>query len=512
MTLRLDFLLTFLDNRSMVSHLSFHKQEQIALGAILFLLFLHSLIAAFAGFFGVVYLICIGIVAACAFLYPRAGLLGLLITTIIFERFFTLAPLVIGESVYKLYPLDVVMGAVLLGTLFFFLKKESIFPSWHKSDSWLIAFLLLVTGIFIASLVWLSDIAPALAFSTWKQYAFYSLLVFLMPFLIRTWGDVKWFTKTLLVSALGVGFFLLLGIVLGGGLWTEYTPLTTSGVRLLAFPHGFYAALAFIITVLIFPVLVEIKKYKKGWLYFTGALFAVAVLASLMRHIWLSLIIVFGLLIVGTYRQGAGKKILQYFFLNALPIGALLIAIWFAVSLFPDSEGAFRSEKVVSVVSDRISSIGNPYDESLVWRKAVWQSAFEGFTASPLFGIGFGKYVPVELGDYQRYIEVRDMHNSWFALLIQTGIIGVLIFLIFLANLLWPLWKKRNKEEWFMPINIVLALLLFQALVFLSQPYLETNLLGIWFWVTLGFARAFHTLDRKNNQITGEVYADSRGE
>lgn len=63
-----------------------------------------------------------------------------------------------------------------------------------------------------------------------------------------------------------------------------------------------------------------------------------------------------------------------------------------------------------------------------------------------------------------------------------------------------------------MPINIVLALLLFQALVFLSQPYLETNLLGIWFWVTLGFARAFHTLDRKNNQITGEVYADSRGE
>jgi O-antigen ligase len=117
--------------------------------------------------------------------------------------------------------------------------------------------------------------------------------------------------------------------------------------------------------------------------------------------------------------------------------------------------------------------------------------------------------VPVELGDYQKYIEVRDMHNSWFALLIQTGVVGILLFVAFLRALLWPLWKKRTQSEWFLPVVIIFALVTFQSLIFLSQPYLETNLLGIWFWVTLGVARSFYSVDRSNNKITGEDYAHS---
>jgi O-antigen ligase len=298
-------------------------------------------------------------------------------------------PLIIGDNIYKLYPLDVLLAASFVGTIIFLLKRENNWLQYQKSDWLLYTFWLFVTGIFVVSLVWLTDVTGALAFSTFKQYVFYPLLIVFLPLMLRTWGDVLWFLKTLLMATVGVGAFLALGILLGGGLWTEYTPLTTSGVRLLAFPHGFYAALAFIIIILIFASDTLLKHYKKEWFYLAGGLFSLAVLASLMRHIWLSLGIVLAMVIVLTYKQGLGKKVLRYFFINALPVGTLFATLWFGVSLFPDSGAALRSEKVVSVVSDRISSIGNQYDESLVWRKAVWQSAFKEFAASPVVGIGF---------------------------------------------------------------------------------------------------------------------------
>jgi hypothetical protein len=488
---------------------SFHDQERIALGAILFFLLFHAFASAFLGVFGILYIFCVGTAGLLAFVYPRAGLLGALITTILFEQFFTLVPLVIGDSVYKLYPLDIILTTSFLGVLIFLLKKDNLWPRYQKSDGFLYTFWLFVSGMFVVSLLWLADVTPALAFSTFKQYVFYPLLIVVLPLVLRTWGDVLWFFKTLFGAALGIGIFLALGILLGGGLWTEYTPLTTSGVRLLAFPHGFYASLAFIVTVLIFASGAAQKSYKKEWFYLAGGLFSLAALASLMRHLWLSLGVVFILATLLTYKQGLGKKILRYFFINAFPVGILFATLWFGVSLFPDSGAALRSEKVVSVVSDRISSIGNQYDESLVWRGAVWQSAFVEFATSPIVGIGFGRQVPVELGDYQKYIEVRDMHNSWFALLIQAGVVGVLLFGAFLRALLWPLWKKRKEDIWFLPVMIVLSLVAFQSLVFLSQPYLETNLLGIWFWLTLGVARSFYSVDRLNNKITGENYANS---
>lgn len=83
------------------------------------------------------------------------------------------------------------------------------------------------------------------------------------------------------------------------------------------------------------------------------------------------------------------------------------------------------------------------------------------------------------------------MHNSWLALLIQTGIVGGVIFASFLGFLFFDLFRSASRSSVLLSAGRILtALAFFQGLVFFSQPYLETNLLGIFFWITLGLIRS----------------------
>ena len=165
--------------------------------------------------------------------------------------------------------------------------------------------------------------------------------------------------------------------------------------------------------------------------------------------------------------------------------------VFIAFSLDPGSDLSVRIGQHAGTVVERILSMNDPYDESIAWRQQVWQSSLSRFAASPVFGVGFGAQVPVELADYRAFVEVRDMHNSWLAMLIQTGIVGMGIFVLFLGSLFMKLFRLRLADDTLRAgRQVLLGLIVFQSLVFFSQPYLETNLLGIFFWVTLGFARS----------------------
>ncbi|MEK9173655.1 MAG: O-antigen ligase family protein, partial [Patescibacteria group bacterium] len=339
----------------------------------------------------------------------------------------------------------------------------------------------------------------AVAFSTWKQYVFYGGIALMFPFLIREEKDLRVFAKVFLGGVALTVFFLFLGVVRGGGLWTEYTPLSTSGTRFLAFPHAFYYSLALLSLLLSLPYWYKEKALRKGKVIFLWIL-ALGVLGSLMRHLWLGIggVLVMALLVRPKLYGKYFSKISLSFL---VPLLTLTLLAWYLVSVFPNSDPSYDLERATNVVSERIISIGNERDESLAWRGVVWESALKSFVEAPILGIGFGKSVPVELSDYQAYVEVRDMHNSWLALLIQTGIIGILLLGGFVVTLLTQVSRKVFEGDYLENIRrVLLGLLLFQALVFFSQPYLETNLLGIFFWLTLGLLRALLFVDTKSKE------------
>lgn len=282
------------------------------------------------------------------------------------------------------------------------------------------------------------------------------------------------------------GAFFILALIRGQGLWTEYTPLSTEGVRLLAFPHTFYFSLALLITLLSLPIWFKkastnVQLACGAWVTFLTA----GIISSLMRHLWLGLLLAFSVALASAPIY-YGKALAAFVLKAAVP--AVLVGIVLTAFLSLPHTGGVNSNFVH--VGERVTSLGNAEDSSFAWRIVVWKEALKKFAVSPIIGVGFGASVPIQMGDYHAVVEIRNMHNSWLALLIQTGIVGAGLLLGYIFTIVYKLFVEARKHTSLGQLDfIILGLLLFQGFVFLFQPYLETNFFCIFFWLTLGIGR-----------------------
>lgn len=474
------------------------RREGVILFFLLLLLGTNALVNAGFGFVLPLFLATVPLSAGLAFFFPRAGFMSALLLMIFFERFFTLQTLFIGEVAYKLYPLDIILGAVFLSALLLWLREGRAFLSLRFSDRLLLGFFLLVTAIFLATVLGLNDTSISVAFSTWKNYVFYGLAVFFVAGMIRNQEDLVRCTKLFFGAVIFAIIFLVIGVIRSEGLWTEYTPLSTFGTRFLAFPHAFYFSLALLILLFSLPQWLHTSnKTLRNWLLILSAVLGLGILGSLMRHLWLGIGGTILLLLIIS-PKAFGTVFLRFLGYFIFPILFVLSGVWFAFLLMPMDDITHSVRQTLSVMGERVGSIGNEYDESFVWRSKVWESSLASFSEHPWLGIGFGAQVPVEIGEYQQYVEVRNMHNSWLALLVQTGVVGVVLFLGFVFALIARLVRSTFSNIFLRQASLtVCGLLFFQGLVFFSQPYLETNLLGLFFWVTLGVGRALLTISEE---------------
>jgi len=470
------------------------RSETIAFAFLVVLLSADAAVNAFFGFSLPMFFATVIPAAFLAFLYPRSGLAASIVATVLFERFFTLVPLTVGEATYKLYPLDLILVPVFLSAFFLFIRDGERRFRFTAADRLLLLFFALVTVVFAVGLIGLGrDQGLATAFSTWKNYVFYGALYFATAILVRSWESMRTVAKIFLSAVAVAGIFLLVGIVRGGGLWTEYTPLSTPGTRFLAFPHAFYYSLGLIVVLLFLPYRSEDREKELAaswWRYAFVVLLSAGVVLSLMRHLWIGIAVTLVVAILSSPKH-IGKTLVRFAIGLAIPLVTVSVLALALVASLPENLVGNPIGNGLSIVQERALSIGSGTDESLAWREAVWGSALSRFSEHPLSGIGFGASVPVELGDYRQYVEVRDMHNSWLALLIQTGVSGTAVFVAFLVSLIARLSHSGSRVPFFNGSKaVLLGLLLFQGIVFFSQPYLETNLLGMFFWMTLGLTRS----------------------
>lgn len=475
-------------------NLSFSGSPRVECGVLAFLIILlgtNALVNAAFGFFMPVFLATVPLATLVAFFFPRSGFVASVTLTIFFERFFTLQPIVIGESVYKLYPLDIILGTVFVSAALLWLKSGKEFLRLRTADFWFFSFLIFVTLIFFISLFGWNDTLSPVAFSTWKNYVFYPLTVLFLAGMARNKADLRQFGKLFLVSIAAASSFLVIGIVRGEGLWTQFTPLSTPGIRLLAFPHAYYFSLALLIILFTLPFWSRKEQRYPLWISLFTLVLVVGIFGSLMRHLWLGLSGAFVFALARSPWQ-FGKNFVTFVSRFIAPAVLIMVGAWYVMAIFPESDTATSVQRNTEIISERIVSIGNRYDESLAWRGKVWESSLQRFAEKPVFGIGFGSRVPVEMGeDYRQYVEVRDMHNSWLAMLIQTGIAGITLFSCWIIFLIGRFFSIRSGDDTFRTMRFALeGIVVFQALVAFSQPYLETNLLGLFFWITLGLIRA----------------------
>lgn len=415
---------------------------------------------------------------------PILGLAMIISLTMIFERFFTLEPLIINQAIYKIYPLDIVVGLTIIATALAYLRHQR-WPKicWQLPEKFLALFIILSAVYFFRGLLDINADFYVL-FSSFKNYAFYPLLYFLTIILINDATQLKRIIKIIINTCLIIILFIAIGVISGQGLWTEFTPLSTGGSRLLAGTHAFYLVLGLLLTI---SLAAFNKLANKNIASVIFIIWLIGIIGSLMRHLWLGLLA--ATLLLWLIVPLKNKRLITDFLgKNALIVISLTIAILLSASLMPQWH---NWQKIIEPISDfyqRLVSIGNiDIDSSINWRLVLWQTANKIWLDNPILGIGLGKKIPLEFTDWQNFEEIRNIHNSPLAILIQMGIVGLSIFIGFIAATAGYSWQSIKSQKYLYPyylglISATAAILFFT----LFQPYLETNLTAIFLWIFMG--------------------------
>ncbi len=424
---------------------------------------------------------------ALSIVFPRSGFYAIVFLTVVFERFFTLVPIYWNRAEYKIYPLDILFVGVILGTIYQLIKNG--LPRKLKIADYLVAIFILASGAYFIASAFLLHTDGAIAFSTFKNYAFYGLFYFAVVFLFDSKEKLLRLLKFFLAGAIVASVFVFIGIIRGEGLWTEFTPLSTPGTRILAFPHAFFFTMALLISLLWIALR---KDSYSDFLKIMIPIWIIGIVGSLMRHLWISLFI--SVVFLFFLLPKKNKKVLKNIFFHYAFFAAVLFVLVAYVSfLFPQASISKVFNGALGVAGQRfVSTAQISSDESLNWRRSVWQETWKDFQHSLVFGLGYGKKISVEIGlKYKDFVEVRNIHNSLLTIFIQMGLWSVAL----VAAMLWFLFKsvyfalRKSREKLgdtaFLRLAF-LALFVNYLAAFLFQTYLETNLLGIFFWIILG--------------------------
>ena len=445
---------------------------------IIALVSIFCLITILWGFIFPIYLPIILIAFYISLKKPRAGLYSIIFLTIVFERFFTLEAISFSGMLIKIYPLDIIFGASLLGMLSqYAFATEKIKISFPEK----ILGIFMILNLIYFPLSYFQDSEMALSFSTLKNYIFYPLFYFLIYGLIKSkknlWRIFQFFTAGVITAII----FFLIGLLRQRGLWTEFNPLSTDGVRLLAFSHGLFMSIALIPMFLY----IAISPKKKIWLNLILILLVGGIFGTLMRHLWVALFCSFVVIFIIT-TWNSKKAIFKLGLKLLIPV-ILMVGI---VSYYPDIISKLQNHNNeisgLGMVAERTQSIASgSEDSSFYWRSIAWKSGLDRFKENPIFGIGTGRRVVVEMKWLTQNVEIRSIHNSYLSIMIQFGVLGLVIFATFILSILKKLYSFRHN---FSAIAVG-SVLIFFLVAAIFQPYLETNLLAIFFWIALGAAK-----------------------
>ncbi len=357
---------------------------------------------------------------------PRAGILAVVLTLMIFGEKFSLLPLQIGRQVYKIYAMDLIM---LMIFAFWFLqikiRKQKISQNISgKKNIWLAIFFLMLIFSLIRSIFLQSDMA--LAIGTFKNYS-YLLVYFLF---LEMFSSSKEFLRILRVLFFGgvmiIGF-IFWGFLAGKGLWTEGTP----GLRYLSGLHTYYITFSLII---IF-VLSAFQDYFRNKMI-SGSIFAmqtIGLLGSMFRHLWLGVFCTISA-IWFLMKKDEHRNILSHIWkLSFLGIFILIFFLWISL-LFGNEINSINDNTFVSSMVKRAQTLtqtGNEMESAAGWRLTAWKSAGQEYLKAPILGIGLGKKIYLDHNNFLDLVDVRNIHNDMLSLLVQLGIVGFLPFVMF---------------------------------------------------------------------------------
>lgn len=181
-------------------------------------------------------------------------------------------------------------------------------------------------------------------------------------------------------------------------------------------------------------------------------LFTVALVLTQTRTSWISTFIVIAIMMLLVARNesslGLPVGMVKRYAVNS---GMVLIAVLLLALVFNPS--TFDRLADVSSGSDQMISETGVVKNSLVSRLLIWHTAYNGFMAHPILGIGAYSFpltsmhlytIPEEL--YILYVDTLTPHQTYIAVAVETGIIGLIVFSAMIFSILRYTWRLAQRH------------------------------------------------------------------
>jgi O-antigen ligase len=163
-----------------------------------------------------------------------------------------------------------------------------------------------------------------------------------------------------------------------------------------------------------------------------------------------------------------------HFRLNKMYIFSLLFSLVFAYLLLQYSP-------LQQTIDRTFNSSPAGLDPSSLGRILIWKGGWNYFVNAPLliklFGHGIGQYITVP---YEFWVEMGRLtsgaHNNLLHVLIETGIVGLIVFIIVFIKILSELWKIRE-------INLFAKYMFYSTIALLASGLTQET---FWFQNSFG--------------------------
>lgn len=385
------------------------------------------------------------------------GLLCLLTPLIAIPRYFF--PFIFPKIIFASFVIQVIFAIYLV----YVINQKKLEFNLKKS---VILFLIYI-GWLIASIFLGVDSYNSLWGNVERMEGFYFLFNFFLLFLI-----LSQVFEDNVVRIIILRFFLF-----GGLLTFVYAILQLAKVRFSWVLQGtgmFSSSLgnpALFATYLVFPFWFAIYLWmidkKRGWRIFYTAMAVLSFIFTFFTQSRASFLGIFVGLVVGSLLFAftlPNRSIRRYF------IGFCVVVLFLAAFVFLFRQSDFI--KKIPMIS-RVASIGLN-DGTTASRIVSAKISLAGFKERPIFGWGHNNFFYL----YARHYDPKNLtndpqffdkpHNKYLEVLTETGIVGLFLYLVFIAYLVKVLWRNLS------PITIVLlgtmATYLFQNAFIFDTP------------------------------------------
>ena len=202
-------------------------------------------------------------------------------------------------------------------------------------------------------------------------------------------------------------------------------------------------------------------------------LVSLVILLTFSRGAYLS--IVFGLIILFLTSSGIKSKI------KAITTTMFLVFVLYMIG----------DKMIINPINYIISRFTKLFSDGGSGRLVIWSNAINTFLDNPIFGIGINSIREYNL---EKYMKGMYVHNSFLEVLVETGIVGFVIYIIFWVLLLRKasiLSKVQKKAKYI----LVTLLAIFVQMNLLSVLQNE----GFYFVLILLYRYSFEYLNKSNS-------------